>query len=254
MELALFNLGLALLSRTHCSDCQCTDSDSSKREKPGDEARRIFSLLIDQPIFDNDILTEDSGRPYFPDKDMDFNISHSSDMVAVSLVSGKDLKTGCDIQFVNKPMASNKARLEKIAMQFFSADEVEYIFSKDAGCEVAGNTRFFQIWALKECFIKLRGLSVFDMVSIPSFIRNDICNDGSFSFNFAFEQTGELPLQFYLYEIGSPGNQYILALAIEGEPKPQASIQWFSESVFPISSIVEIKAAQSPMETVNPKT
>ena len=255
MELALLNIGLAVLSRTHSPGLQCTVKNSTKRQKAGDEARRILSILADRTITDDNILTEDNGRPYFSDKGIDFNISHSRDMVAVSLVRGNSIqRTACDIQFINKAMASNHARLKKIAQQFFTVAEVEYIFHKDTGEDDIYNTRFFQIWALKESYIKLRGLSVFDMASIPSFICKETINEASFRFKFYFEQPVQSLLYFYLYKLGSEENQYMLALALEGDQQPEPSFQWFSESVLPISNIVEIKAAPSPIETVKPNT
>jgi 4'-phosphopantetheinyl transferase len=72
------------------------------------------------------------------------------------------VQTGCDIQLVQ-----TRANTKKIAEEFFSVSEREYIFSQDGN--QYNETRFFEIWTLKECFLKLRGLSVFDMAKVPSF-------------------------------------------------------------------------------------
>ena len=171
------------------------------------EARRILSILSDSPI--DEINTDVNGRPFFPGAHMDFSISHSGSAVAVSLVGdpagsprkvGNEnihVRTGCDIQLIRP-----RKNLRNIAEENFSEAERDYIFLQN---EVA---RFFQIWTLKECYIKLRGLSVFDMPKAPSFVSDRKL----FAFN------AGSPLSFYLYELAYAGECYMLAIAIEGNP------------------------------------
>ena len=220
------------------------------------EARRVLSCFEGgNPA---GIAIDDNGRPFLPGKRCDFSISHSGAMAAVSFVNGKErrtrgtrlytrmthLHTGCDIQIV-KP----GTRMEEIAELFFRAAERDYIFE---GGQFDRN-RFFEIWALKECFLKLRGFSVFDMASAPSFISAG----GPDGFRFAFGETVSSPLSFYLYRLtGNTGERYYLAAAVEGvasmtRASPPA-IRWFSQSFLPCRSIAEIKAAPSPAKTVSP--
>jgi len=205
------------------------------------EARRILSQFEGRPLTNEDIARETSGRPFFPNRDMDFSISHSGALAAVSLVtgSGKNLRTGCDVELVRP-----RAGAGRIAREFFTAPERDYI-------ESGGNfdlTRFYQIWTLKECFLKLRGLSVFDMPAAPSFIisknqpHNSVVNILS----------GQI--SFHLYELsGGAGEQYIVATAIDGAEEREPEIRWFSQEALDCSSIANIKAALSPAETVRPK-
>jgi phosphopantetheinyl transferase len=148
----------------------------------------------------------------------------------VSFVRGSGLHTGCDIQLVRP-----RLNAAEIAGAYFSASEREYAFSGDE----AG---FFEIWVLKECFLKLRGFSVFDMPRAPSFISED----GRFGFS------GPDPLSFYLYELNLEDERYMLAAALEGADLVPA-IRWFSQGSPPLRSIAEIKAAPSPAKTVSPK-
>jgi len=174
------------------------------------EARRILSLCEGRPIAEADIAREETGRPFFPGSDIDFSISHSGALTAVSLVRGKGLRTGCDVEFVRP-----RSRAREIAEKIFTAPEREYI-------ESGGSfdlTRFYQIWTLKECFIKLRGLSVFDMSGVPSFVSGE----GSL-LNTCFEQ-----ISFNLYELtGADDERYILSTAITGGEELQPEIRWVS--------------------------
>jgi len=206
-------------------------------------ARRILSLCEGKPITDVDIAREESGRPFFSlykgkKRDTDFSISHSGALTAVSLVKGKNLRTGCDVEFVRP-----RKRAKEIALEFFTAQERDYI---EAGVSF-DMTRFYYIWTLKECFLKLKGLSVFDMRGVPSFISYE--DKGQF----VFDVVDSSSIFFNLYELtGSTDERYILATAIEGlEEQPE--IRWFSQDFLDCKSIAKIKAAPNPAETVSPK-
>ncbi|MCL2294641.1 MAG: 4'-phosphopantetheinyl transferase superfamily protein [Spirochaetes bacterium] len=287
-----FYIGLSILS---IADNQ--PSKAALKKFLSAEARRILSLLNGSPLKEDDILKEKSGRPFIPEKEIDFNISHSGTAAAVSLIKNKryyvqstrkatagqnptpcacdacsaaklrgtparpfvsslarscpckhdatlasfgNIRTGCDIQLIQP-----RANARKIAKEFFCPAEVDYIFSNNEA--LYDEMRFFQIWTLKECFIKLRGLSVFDMPKVPSFI----CSKDSR--HFAFETSVSSPLSFFLYELSGSDGRYMLAVAAEGVEVLQPEIRWFSQSFLPCRSMVEIKAALSPPETVIPK-
>ena len=201
------------------------------------EGRRILSLFADRPLQENDITRDENGRPYFPDRNADFNISHSGFVCAVSFVSGSNLRTGCDIELVRP-----RVNMPEIAERYFSPDERNFIFFGDGEC----NVRFFTVWTIKECYLKLRGLSVFDMPKAPSFIsdKGQLVFDGAVS----------SPFSFYVYELLGPFcEKYLLSAAIEGDSQPMPEIRWFSQSFLSVRSIAEIKAAPSPTETVSPK-
>jgi phosphopantetheinyl transferase len=157
----------------------------------------------------------------------------------VSLARGKNLRTGCDVEFVRP-----RTRAREIVKEFFTAPEREYI-------EFGGLfdwTRFYEIWTLKVCFLKLRGLSVFDMAGVPSFISGDGL------YQFAFDTVVFSPLSFSLYELSVRADErYILAAALEGAEMEQPDIRWFSQDSLDCKSIAKIKAAPSPAETVKPK-
>jgi len=210
-----------------------------------DEARRILSLCEGRRITNEDIAREETGRPFFPNSenkghDTDFSISHSGTLAAVSLVRGKNLRTGCDVEFVRQ-----RVKAPQIAEEFFTVQEKDYIES-GGGFDM---TRFYHIWTLKECFLKLKGGSVFDMPKAPSFISYY----GQCKWQFNSCAACVSPVFFNLYELsGNVGERYILAAAVEGTEK-QPEIRWFSQDFLDCKSIAKIKAAISPAETVSPK-
>ncbi|MDR2952791.1 MAG: 4'-phosphopantetheinyl transferase superfamily protein [Treponema sp.] len=197
------------------------------------EARRALSLLEGGPLAGKDIAQDGRGRPFFPARDADFSITHSGALAAVSLARGA--RTGCDAELVRP-----RTRAAEIADSFFSVSEREYIFS-GRGCK---HKKFYQIWTLKECFLKLKGLSVFDMAKVPSFIHEG---------DFAFSGAAASPLAFYLYELGDADDCYVLAAAFEGTARERPEVKWFSHYSLPCKSIAKINAPLNPAETVRPK-
>jgi len=196
---------------------------AERRKLLSAEARRILSQLEGRPLAQDDIATDAAGRPFFPNRDTDFSISHSGNLAAVSLTAGKNLRTGCDVELVRP-----RAKAQAIAEDFFTVPERDYIES-DGGFDII---RFYQIWTLKECFLKLRRLSVFDMANVPSFISD---KDSS---QFAFGADSVSPLLFSLYELsGNAGERYMLASAIAGTESEQPEIRWFSQEELVICNI-----------------
>jgi len=277
-----YYIGLSLVSNKR--------QKTARREILSAEGRRVLSLLDgkapearspERPDNKPDIDIDESGRPFFTDHRADFSISHSGTAAAVSFVKGEApaartqkarLRTGCDIELVRP-----RANIKKIAEKFFSAAERDYIFTAgeadkankadkadEADEALNEQMKFFQIWTLKECFIKLRGLSVFNMAEAPSFINRDAKGRLRFAFcsGGGGVETAPPPLSFFLYELAGPDERYILASAVEGiglkgtELKPgglKPEIRWFSQSSLTARSIAEINAAPSPPETVSPK-
>ena len=206
------------------------------------EAMRILGCLDERPLLtEHDIARDKGGRPFFSGPgDADFSISHSGSLAAVSLTRGKNSRTSCDVEMLRK-----RSRAEGIAESFFTYSENQYIISNGR----FSITRFYEIWTLKECYLKLHSLSVLDMVRAPSFISSNGAGEPHFEFNGLVSA----PLTFSLWELsGGAGEGYIMAAAIEGVLE-EAEIRWFTQDPFFCRSIAKIKAPLSPAETVRPK-
>ena len=220
-----YYIGLSLLSNV----------DKSQKKLYSAESRRILSIFENKQIDENDFSREAQGRPFLPGRDIDFNISHSGNAAAVSYVNRKGYRAGCDIEQVRP-----RSRTAAIAKDKFSESENNFLFLNGGFSEID----FYKLWTLKECYIKLRGLSVFDMEKVPSFISNENI--------FSFNENNLKPLTFRVYEL-SDNNEilYILSEAIEGGYL-QPEIRWFSSLSLDCKMIAEIKAAPNPAHTVSP--
>lgn len=94
------------------------------------------------------ILVESHGKPYFENKKINFNISHSGNYV-VAAVSKYDI--GIDIQRV-------KEDKHKVAEKNFLPSECDFInAAKD---ETEKMERFCQIWTAKEAYLKNIGMGL----------------------------------------------------------------------------------------------
>jgi len=241
-----YYIGLSVLSnqkdRGH-------SAKSLQKRHTGEESLRILSLFEDRNLVKDDIAAEEGGRPFLitgngkKKPDVDFNISHCGDIIALTYVKGKALRTGCDIEKVRP-----RKNAPKIADEYFSSLENDYLNS-GGNFDLKG---FYIIWTLKESFLKLRGLSVFDMKAVPSFIRKNKLS----VYEFCFEAC-VTPIFFRLYEaLDAEGNLNILSAVIEGDYEGEPEIREFSSSdSLPLAckKIAEIKAAPSPAQTVSPK-
>jgi len=227
-----FYIGLSIVSTDHADRITARKHSSA-------EARRILALLHGSSP-DTGIAVEDGGRPYFTKHESGFSMTHCGALTAVSYAKGKDLRTGCDAERI-RPRSGAAA----IAETFFSPNENNYLYKTGK----FDYTEFYKIWTLKECFIKLKGLSVFDMPLVPSFISE------SLQFEFCpLEKNDDnpLPLFFRLYELSDSHKQFTLAAGFEGSEQPPEII-WFSQSSLVCKIIAEIKAAPRPAQTVSPK-
>lgn len=91
------------------------------------------------------------GKPYLKGyPQFNFNISHSGDYV---LCAVDDKNIGIDIEEIKY------IEYKEIAKTFFSAKEIGYIINHDLKCQL---DRFYEMWTLKESYIKCcgQGLSI----------------------------------------------------------------------------------------------
>ena len=98
---------------------------------------------------DGEIATDEHGKPYFVNaRDKYFNISHSHDRVMCAI---GDVPVGCDVQKIG----NKSERAIKIAKRFFTKEEFEKLMNTEE--EKERNGFFFEMWALKESYIKCVG-------------------------------------------------------------------------------------------------
>jgi 4'-phosphopantetheinyl transferase len=111
------------------------------------------------------------GRPYIANPEAPpgllFNLSHKPGLVTCLVGCGRDL--GVDVE----DASANRPYLREIAERFFSAAEVADLVELP---EAQHLRRFFELWTLKESYIKARGIGLslglsrfsFSVEEIPS--------------------------------------------------------------------------------------
>ncbi len=99
-----------------------------------------------------------AGRPEYADCPIDFNISHTKNIVICTMAEGG---TGCDIE-----LASRKVNLV-VAEKFFHTEEKDYLTC--AQTQEESRKRFLTLWVLKEAHIKLLGTTISAVKETPSF-------------------------------------------------------------------------------------
>lgn len=106
----------------------------------------VYALLENGFEKNLDLEIDIYGKPYFKDRRINFNISHSGNAVMCAI--GFD-DIGVDIQAI-KDIA-----ISKVASLFFSQEEV-FVLSRDG----FGKNLLSEIWCVKESYIKMLGLGL----------------------------------------------------------------------------------------------
>lgn len=136
--------------------------------------------------------TTPAGRPEYADCPIDFNISHTKNLVICTMAGGG---TGCDIE-----LASRKVNLA-VAEKFFHQEEKDYLAG--AQTQEESRKRFLTLWVLKEAHIKLLGTTIGAVKETPSFSiegNSILCRTDS-------------SIYYSLYE----GGEYVMAAAFENK-------------------------------------
>ena len=130
-----------------------------------------------------------------------FNLSHAGDRLVLAISRVDQL--GVDIE------ASDKLRkIVKIAKRHFSISEVEELISLPDSQQLS---RFYELWTLKEAYIKARG---FGLV-IPLNQLTFAFSEDRLIFHFSREIEDD-PLAWQIWQIYTPAS-YKLALALRNE-------------------------------------
>jgi 4'-phosphopantetheinyl transferase len=151
-------------------------------------------------------LKEDKSR-----QQLMFNLSHSNGMALYAITQGKDI--GVDIEHVKSDVEH-----EDIAKLFFSQEESSRIRSFSVPLKMRA---FYNCWTRKEAYLKARGeglimpLGQFNVTLAPgepaAILNNQWAPDD--------------PSRWSLHELDA-GQQYVAALAIEGNPTSIKCMSW----------------------------
>lgn len=98
------------------------------------------------------------GKPYLPDGELCFNLSHTSGLVACAVT--RAISVGIDVERIDPAIDC-----ESVARHLFSAAEMTALTT----CRADRRTRFFELWTLKEALLKAVGVGLAQPLRTVSF-------------------------------------------------------------------------------------
>ncbi len=153
--------------------------NDKKRSVAGEMlAKNTIAEYLTIPAEDIELANGENNKPYAVGCDIDFNISHSEDIVVCAV---HDSPVGIDIERIHPVSA-------RVLKKFFSQDDQEYILGKlpcshDYDTEFNNEQlkRFFEIWTGKEAYLKYTGEGLiedlanlqFDKSRITTILKDD---------------------------------------------------------------------------------
>ncbi|WP_196161772.1 4'-phosphopantetheinyl transferase superfamily protein [Reinekea sp. G2M2-21] len=155
-----------------------------------------------------------NGKPILFDSDCEvrFNLSHTSDCVVWAITSGKDV--GIDIEIVN---GANDMR--ELWTNIFTPQECAYIESFSSGNRACA---FFDLWTLKESFLKATGEGL--SVSLGSFEFG--VKDGCYTL--INSHLKNITTQNYFFRSLSIPPNYRVAICVAGNKDFDLTVKKFS--------------------------
>lgn len=122
--------------------------------------RCVLYSNYNEDIYNNGIEYNIYGKPFIKNKSIFFNISHSEDFIVIAIDT---MPIGIDIEKIQKIDIS-------ISKFYFKKEESEFIYSFRENERLE---RFYEVWTLKESFVKNLGIGL--QVDLDSF---SVCNKG----------------------------------------------------------------------------
>ena len=141
-------------------------ADDKKRTVAGEMlARKLISETLGINGENITFKENEQGKPFVKNLNIEFNISHSADMVVCAV---HDKPVGIDVELI-RPINLT------VAKRVCSDDELIYIFGKAPSKNdftfidnVDILTRFFEIWTAKEAYGKCLGCGLKNAKAFPS--------------------------------------------------------------------------------------
>ncbi len=130
--------------------------DDKKRTVAGEMlARKAIAEWCGVAPESIDFFIKEHGKPYAKDLNVEFNISHSGDMVVCAV---DDKPVGIDVELirpVDLTVAKRICTAEEL-LYLFGHTPTEQDFTYTSDTEML--TRFFELWTAKEAYGKCKGL------------------------------------------------------------------------------------------------
>ena len=124
--------------------------------------RSILSRYLAQKPEEIQISTSERGKPYLPTGNIQFNLSHSNNLMICGITSGP--RIGVDIQHVY-PIDN----LERVIPKILSPQEIDFLEKTPQRDKLE---HFFMIWTAKEAFLKALGSGFQSPVNTIQLVRD----------------------------------------------------------------------------------
>lgn len=106
--------------------------------------RSTLSRYLDVAPSDVPIEVRDSGKPYVPRTNLEFNLSHSGDLAVMAISQTRPV--GVDVERMRRTIG-----YQRLARRFFSDREIAVLEAMPGSVRSAA---FFRIWTRKEAYLK----------------------------------------------------------------------------------------------------
>lgn len=169
--------------------------------------RVVLSQYLGQTPAKVDIQTNRLGKPVLGNNtDLQFNLSHTNSQIAIAVV--KAIPVGIDVEYL-----SRRADVVRLAERYFSAQESAALAALPASEQ---NDRFYDLWTLKEAYLKACGYGLRTPLDQFGFT----VEDGNISISFS-DQLEDEPAHWQFWQL-TLNDHYRLALALNGINNEQA--------------------------------
>ncbi len=155
--------------------------------------RLILANYLKHPAKEIDFATHTHGKPFLPNSDLYFNLSHTKNMATIAVTQHHEL--GVDIEIIK-----NTDNFLQIAERFFHVHEYHELLNLDNAEQQLRH--FYVLWTSKEAALKATGKGISNGL-------NKLCN--------------EISDNITLLQLNCPRN-YSASLAIMG-PKKEVRYQ-----------------------------
>lgn len=164
-----------------------------KRWKSRRMAKFLLKTLLEKHGFDPNLVEQiqraKNGRPYFAQQEIDFNITHSGNYVAIifaKVASGeRSPVVGIDLEHPQKTR-----RFEPLIRHYADAVEAEQLLEKP---QILTNLaeRFYLSWCLREAVLKSQGVGIIKLSEVThcpneKTIKSQHCSQGILYFYHQF--------------------------------------------------------------------
>ncbi|AFU19630.1 4'-phosphopantetheinyl transferase family protein [Actinobacillus suis] len=166
-------------------------AELSERQLKRWKSRRTAHFLLTQ-LFEkyqlplnllDDIQRTQSGRPFVQHENIDFNISHSGEWVAVIFCYHKSkLQVGIDIEHPQKIR-----RYADLLRHYANAEEIEGLLERNHTPFTELADRFYLSWCLHEAVLKSQGVGIVKLsevqhLPLQRIVRSAYCPAGTLHF------------------------------------------------------------------------